>query len=106
MHDVFSEFALLLVISAVAGALAVRLRQPVLIAYIAVGVIVGPAVFGLVSAHDQIDLLAFSAHKLYGPKGIGALFIRGGESRIEISPLLVGGGLRPLGAPPGPRTAK
>ena len=58
MHDVFSEFALLLVISAVAGALAVRLRQPVLIAYIAVGVIVGPAVFGLVSAHDQIDLLA------------------------------------------------
>jgi predicted Kef-type K+ transport protein len=30
----------------------------VIIAYIVVGIIVGPAVFGLVSAHDQIDLLA------------------------------------------------
>jgi Kef-type K+ transport system membrane component KefB len=57
-HDVFSEFALLLLISAAAGALAVRLRQPVLIAYIVVGIAAGPAVFGLVTAHDQIDLLA------------------------------------------------
>lgn len=54
----FSEFSLLLIISAVAGAISVRLRQPVIIAYIVVGIIVGPAVFGLVSAHDQIDLLA------------------------------------------------
>lgn len=54
----FSEFALLLIISAIAGAISVRLRQPVIIAYIVVGIIVGPAVFGLVSAHDQIDLLA------------------------------------------------
>jgi Kef-type K+ transport system membrane component KefB len=37
---------------------ALRLRQPVLIAYIVVGILVGPAGFGLVSAHDQIDLLA------------------------------------------------
>ena len=54
----FSEFSLLLIISAVAGALSVRLRQPLIIAYIVVGIIAGPAVFGLVSAHDQIDLLA------------------------------------------------
>ena len=54
----FSEFSLLLIISAIAGAISVRLRQPVIIAYIVVGIIVGPAVFGLVSAHDQIDLLA------------------------------------------------
>ncbi|PKO33142.1 MAG: sodium:proton exchanger [Betaproteobacteria bacterium HGW-Betaproteobacteria-7] len=54
----FSEFALLLIISAVAGAVSVRLRQPLIIAYIVVGIIVGPAVFGLVTAHDQIDLLA------------------------------------------------
>jgi Kef-type K+ transport system membrane component KefB len=54
----FSEFALLLLISAVAGAIAVRLRQPVLIAYIVVGILVGPAGFGVVSAHDQVDLLA------------------------------------------------
>ena len=54
----FAEMALLLSIAALVGALAVRLRQPVLIAYIAVGILVGPAVFGLVQAHDQIDLLA------------------------------------------------
>ncbi len=35
-----------------------RLRQPLLVAYIVVGIVVGPAVLGWVSAHDQIDLLA------------------------------------------------
>lgn len=58
MHGPFTEIALLLLISALAGAVFVRLRQPVLIAYIVVGIAVGPAVFGWVSAHDQIDLLA------------------------------------------------
>jgi Kef-type K+ transport system membrane component KefB len=58
MHGAFVEFAVLLLISALAGAVFVRLRQPVLIAYIVVGIAVGPAVFGLVTAHDQIDLLA------------------------------------------------
>jgi Kef-type K+ transport system membrane component KefB len=54
---VFGEFSLLLLISAMAGAIALQLRQPVLIAYIAVGILVGPSVLGLVAAHDQIDLL-------------------------------------------------
>jgi Kef-type K+ transport system membrane component KefB len=54
----FAELALLLGITAVAGALATRLRQPVLIAYIFVGIVAGPAVFGIVQAHEQIDLLA------------------------------------------------
>lgn len=54
----FSEFSLLLIISAIAGAISVRLRQPVIIAYIVVGIIASPAVFGLVAAHEQIDLLA------------------------------------------------
>jgi Kef-type K+ transport system membrane component KefB len=58
MHQVFSEFAIILLISAAAGAISLRLRQPVLIAYIVVGIAVGPAVLGLVSAHSQIDLLA------------------------------------------------
>ncbi|MBP8217962.1 MAG: cation:proton antiporter, partial [Thauera sp.] len=57
-HGPYAEFALLLIISAVAGAVAVRLRQPVLIAYIVVGILVGPAVFGIVRAHDQVALLA------------------------------------------------
>lgn len=58
MHGPFAEFALLLLICALVGAVFVRLRQPVLIAYIVVGITVGPAGFGLVTAHDQIDLLA------------------------------------------------
>lgn len=57
-HGPFAEFALLLIVSAIAGAISVRLRQPVLIAYIVVGIVVGPAVLGLVTAHDQIGLLA------------------------------------------------
>ncbi len=54
----FSEFALLLLMAACAGAVALWMRQPVLIAYIVVGIIAGPAVLGVVTAHDQIDLLA------------------------------------------------
>lgn len=41
---------------------------------------------------DGIDLAAFSAHKIYGPKGMGALFVRGGERHIALEPLIVGGG--------------
>jgi Kef-type K+ transport system membrane component KefB len=58
MDSIYHEFALLLMVSAVIGAIAVRLRQPLLVAYIVVGIVVGPAVFGWVGAHDQIDLLA------------------------------------------------
>ena len=39
-----------------------------------------------------IDLLSMSSHKLYGPKGIGALYIRGGRKQIPIAPLFFGGG--------------
>ena len=58
MHGVFGEFALLLLMSAAAGAMLLWLRQPVLIAYIVIGIVAGPAVLGIVTAHDQIDLLA------------------------------------------------
>lgn len=40
----------------------------------------------------RADLLSFSAHKVYGPKGIGALFVRGGTEAASLSPLLYGGG--------------
>lgn len=41
---------------------------------------------------DEIDLLALSAHKLYGPKGTGALYVRRKNPRVKLSPLLYGGG--------------
>ncbi len=58
MGNVYQEFALLLLASAGAGFLALRMRQPLLIAYIAVGILAGPAALGWVTAHDQLDLLA------------------------------------------------
>lgn len=58
MHGVFAEFSLLLLMAAGAGAVSLWLRQPVLIAYIVIGIVAGPAVLGLVTAHEQIDLLA------------------------------------------------
>ncbi len=56
--DVFTEMAVLLLVAAVIGAIGVRLRQPLIVAFIAVGILVGPSVFGWVSANDQVDLLA------------------------------------------------
>jgi cysteine desulfurase len=45
--------------------------------------------YGRVAIPDGCDLVAVSAHKIYGPKGIGGLFIADG---VELAPLLHGGG--------------
>ncbi|HEX8619853.1 MAG TPA: cysteine desulfurase family protein [Thermoanaerobaculia bacterium] len=47
------------------------------------------AIGKIVLDFTNVDLASFSAHKIYGPKGIGALFVRRG---VKVEPLVIGGG--------------
>ena len=46
-----------------------------------------------ISVNDMgIDLLSISAHKLYGPKGVGALYMRRKDPGVQLQPIIFGGG--------------
>jgi len=58
MHSLFGELALILLIAAAVGALGTALRQPLIVSFIAVGVLVGPAALDIVTMGEQLELLA------------------------------------------------
>ena len=40
----------------------------------------------------NVDIASFSAHKMYGPKGVGAIYVRRRKPRVLLSPIMDGGG--------------
>lgn len=54
----FYETAFVLLVSAVVGGIGLRLKQPLIVAFIAVGILVGPSVFGWITPSEEMELFA------------------------------------------------
>jgi Kef-type K+ transport system membrane component KefB/Trk K+ transport system NAD-binding subunit len=54
----FAEIALTLLAAALVGAIGTWLRQPLIVSFIAVGILVGPAGFGVITQYEEVELLA------------------------------------------------
>src|SRR3954464_5149079 len=52
--------------------------------------IIGKAPFNVIA--DNVDVASISAHKIYGPKGVGALYVRRRNPRVQIAAQIDGGG--------------
>lgn len=57
-ENIFTEIAVLLLAAAIVGAFCIKLKQPLILGYILIGILVGPSMLGWVTSRDQIDLLA------------------------------------------------
>jgi len=58
LDSLFTEITYILLLAAVLGAVGLKLRQPLIVSFIAVGVLAGPSVLSIVTSHEQIELLA------------------------------------------------
>ncbi len=56
--DAFKDVAVILLVSSIAGLVAVKLRQPLIVAFVVVGVLVGPSALGIVQPGDALELPA------------------------------------------------
>lgn len=57
-QNILQEIGALLVIAATVSAFLLWLRQPLIVSYIVVGILVGPSVLGVITSYDEVDLLA------------------------------------------------
>lgn len=54
----FYEITIILLLAALVGAVGSKLKQPLIVSFIAVGILVGPSALGIITGHEEIDLLA------------------------------------------------